>query len=189
MAACGGVIAGGSTGDGGAGGVVCTSSAAGGELGGAAAGGELGNVGDTCHAMAELVCASPVETFGSECIAQWGPAHPDPLLCEDVTPDGNCHALEDFATCGELVGRVWCCGDNTAATCVPFDDAACDGPTAAELAGRCGQAFGVAYSVPVTCGADDGPADCKSLSAFSPGLLVACGVEVNLAVWCCEVRN
>lgn len=192
LAGCGGtVIDGGSTGGGGAGGAGSTISAggAGGELGGAGGAGGVGGMGDACHVMTGLDCAPPVATFESECVAQWGPAHPDPLLCEDVTPDGNCRALEDFATCGELAGRVWCCGENTAATCAPFDDAACDGPTAAELAGRCGQAFGAAYSALVTCGADDGPADCKSLSAYSPGLLVACGGEIDLAVWCCKGRN
>lgn len=145
--------------------------------------------GDACHDVSSLDCAPADATLLLLCAEQWGSAHATPLVCENVSPPGNCRALETIVTCTDaVVGRVWCCGEDTASTCALHDDS-CDGPTSVELADRCATALGSGYGQVVTCGLNDGPADCFSLSAYSPGLRVTCGSALDLAVWCCRAPS
>ena len=148
------------------------------------------NAGDTCHPMADLSCSPDAASKAALCAQFFGAANPDPIVCEGVTPDGNCCPLDEFtsddtSSCegGSIAGMVWCCGANSSASCLPFDDAACDGTSAADLVGRCEEAFGDGYSAVFTCAPGDGPATCKNLSRHKGGRPVCDGVERVL--WCC----
>lgn len=176
LTGCGPGSPGGSAGDGGGG------------NGGGAAGGSW--MGDACHSMADLSCTPDASHEAGSCAMYFGGSHPDPLVCEQVTPAGNCLPLDEFtadhaSSCegGSIAGDVWCCGPDSSASCAPFDDAACDGASSEDLAGRCVVAFGGEFSTPYTCAPDDGPATCKNLSRFSTAL-PTCGGEPRV-LWCC----
>lgn len=146
---------------------------------------------DACHAAGELVCTPDAPTLADGCALFFAGDNPDPFVCEGVTPAGNCLPLDEFtrddtASCngGEVEGMVWCCGEPSSASCLPFDDAACTGASAEELAGRCEVAFGETWATPYTCAAGDGPATCKNLSRFKETPLTACD-GVDRFVYCC----
>ena len=153
-----------------------------------APGGSGPNAGDTCHIMSELSCVPEARNAAGSCETAFGAAHHDPIVCEGVFPDGNCLALGELATAscegGDVAGAIWCCGENSSESCLPFDDAACDGATAADLAGRCEELFGGDWSTLYTCAAEDGPATCKNLLRGS----VTCGGEAR-DVWCCTAAT
>ncbi len=139
---------------------------------------------DACYSVAELSCPSEPSC------ARFGESHASPLVCEQVTPAGNCLPLDEFtsdhsASCGDVSGDVWCCGPDSDASCLPFDDAACDGPSLADVTGSCETAFGAKYTTPRTCLPSDGPASCKNLSRMSQGPNPTCNGESRV-VWCCE---
>jgi hypothetical protein len=140
---------------------------------------------DTCHPVSELSC-SPEPS----CAEYFDESHAIPVVCERVTPAGNCRPLDEFtpdhsASCGVVSGDVWCCGPDSDASCLPFDDAACDGPSLADVTGTCEATFGAGYAVPRTCLSADGPGGCKNLSRMSQGPKPMCGGE-SRDVWCCS---
>lgn len=159
---------------------------------GCAGGGSPPQFGDTCHVMAELSCSPDAVTMAGSCLRFFGAANPDPIVCEGVSPDGNCLPLDEFtsedtSSCegGDIAGMVWCCGENSSASCVPFDDASCDGTSAADLVGRCVEAFGDGYPDVYTCAPGDGPATCKNLSRFGGGDSEPLCGGVPRVLWCC----
>ncbi len=141
---------------------------------------------DTCYSIADLSCSQEPAPCGQ----YLGESYTTQLVCEQVTPAGNCRPLDEFtsdhsASCGAISGDVWCCGPDSDASCLPFDDVACDGPSLDDVTGKCEAAFGSGFVLPRTCLPSDGPASCKNLSRMSQERKPTCAGE-SRDVWCCE---
>lgn len=140
---------------------------------------------DTCYSIADLSCSQDP----APCAQYFDESYTTQVVCEQVTPTGNCRPLDEFtsdhsASCGAVSGDVWCCGPDSDASCLPFDDDACDGPSLDDVTVECEAAFGAGYALPRTCLPSDGPTSCKNLSRMNQGK-VTCAGELR-DVWCCS---
>lgn len=140
---------------------------------------------DTCYSIDELSCSREP----APCAMYFGATYATQVVCEQVTPAGNCRPLDEFtpdhsASCGDVSGDAWCCSPDSDASCLPFDDVACDGPSLTDVVAMCETAFGAGYVAPRTCLPSDGPGSCKNLSRMGQ-LTPTCDGE-SRNVWCCS---